>query len=79
MAFAQRLGVSPIAVNRRVKTLLCAKCHTSLLDEPDHPVICDVAEHMSIHDHIKTTGLKAHAVECGVHAQVEPSQLHPKD
>ena len=42
-------------------------------------MICAKAERTSIHDHIKTTGLKAHADDCSILARTEPSELHPDD
>ena len=81
MAFAIRLGISPIVVHPSTKTLLCSTCHVSLLDEPTHPILCVPAmkERTSAHDTIKTTGLKGYADDCGVYAKVEPSELHPED
>ena len=81
MAFAIRLGISPIVVHPSTKTLLCSTCHVSLLDEPTHPILCVPAmkERTSAHDTIKTTGLKGYADDCGVYAKVEPSELHLED
>ena len=42
VAFTLRLGLPYVMVDPRIKTLLCAHCHTSLLHDPDHHVICAI-------------------------------------